>query len=254
MLTIAVCRDWFEKLTADQHIRTGWMGRALLDGIAAERAPPVFYYFDYFDYFDDGDERLDRLMAPAVQGEQAVPVGVAREDLLTAVASRQRSPSTAPTRALYKAARIGNPADIQGVVAGDTITLVPGAAVPTDANRYLRVLASANDSPSTFGAHREIQRGGLRSGGRSAGTAPIWACPGRGYTHSRGTPCPRVSASRCVIGVRSDGDDDNRRPSSLTMPSNHLVVRQPICTRLPSRLAPVGADLCVTPSASREGR
>jgi hypothetical protein len=30
-------------------------------------------------------------------------------------------------RVLYEAARIGNPADIQGVAIGDTVTQVPGA-------------------------------------------------------------------------------------------------------------------------------
>ena len=38
------------------------------------------------------------------------------------------------------------------------------AAVPTGANPYQRVPTSANDSPSTFGAHRKIQSGGLRQG------------------------------------------------------------------------------------------
>jgi hypothetical protein len=77
--------DWLEQLTAGNGIRTGWMGGITLDGLAADNPALVEYYFG------DGGQRLQRLMADALQGGRDVTQGVPAEDLLNAIVARQRS-------------------------------------------------------------------------------------------------------------------------------------------------------------------
>jgi hypothetical protein len=81
--------DWLEQLTAGNGIRTGWMGSITLDGLAADNPALVEYYFG------DGGQRLQRLMADALQGGRDVTQGVPAEDLLNAIVVRQRSLATA---------------------------------------------------------------------------------------------------------------------------------------------------------------
>src|SRR5258707_14056922 len=66
------------------------MGSIALDGLAADNPALVEYYFG------DGGQRLQRLMADALQGGRDVTQGVPAEDLLNAIVVRQRSLGTAP--------------------------------------------------------------------------------------------------------------------------------------------------------------
>jgi hypothetical protein len=81
--------DWLGQLTVGSGIRTGWMGGIILDGLAADSPALVEYYFG------DGGQRLQRLMADALQGGRDVTQGVPAEDLLNAIVARQRSLATA---------------------------------------------------------------------------------------------------------------------------------------------------------------
>jgi len=77
--------DWLDELTADAGIPCRWMGRTNLDVLAAQRPSLVDYYFG------DGGQRVQRLMADALQGGREMPVGVPAEDMLAAAVERQRS-------------------------------------------------------------------------------------------------------------------------------------------------------------------
>jgi hypothetical protein len=81
--------EWLEELTAEGGIRTSWMGGATLDGMASQRPSLVDYYFG------DGGQRLQRLMADALQGGREVPHGAPAGDLLDAIVARHRSLNTA---------------------------------------------------------------------------------------------------------------------------------------------------------------
>ncbi|RFS44406.1 hypothetical protein D0Q02_22205 [Micromonospora craniellae] len=76
--------DWLRELTAGQGFPTHWMGGRTLDAMAADRPSLV----DYF--FGDGGERLQRLMASALQGGRDIAPGVVGEDLLDAILARHR--------------------------------------------------------------------------------------------------------------------------------------------------------------------
>lgn len=81
--------DWLRELTIDADFPTHWMDRATLETFAAENPALVEYYFG------DGGERLNRLQANAFRGGQALPEGVAAEDLLDAASARLLALSTA---------------------------------------------------------------------------------------------------------------------------------------------------------------
>ncbi|MGI5185368.1 hypothetical protein ACQEVZ_54905 [Dactylosporangium sp. CA-152071] len=76
---------WLEELTRGHDVDVSWIGRAQLDGLAAQYPSLVEYFFG------DGGERLQRLMADALQGGRDVPRAAAGDDLLDAVSARSAS-------------------------------------------------------------------------------------------------------------------------------------------------------------------
>jgi len=77
--------DWLDQLTTGAGIPCRWMGRTNLDVMAAQRPSLIDYYFG------DGGQRLQRLIADALQGGRDLPPGVPAEDMLAAAVARQRS-------------------------------------------------------------------------------------------------------------------------------------------------------------------
>jgi hypothetical protein len=76
--------EWLERLTAGSGLRIGWMGRDRLDGMAADHPALIGYYFG------DGGERIQHLMAQALQAAQDMPdpARVPAEALLAAATER----------------------------------------------------------------------------------------------------------------------------------------------------------------------
>ena len=74
--------EWLEQLANGHSVPVSWIGRTQLDALAAQYPALV----DYF--FGDGGERIQRLMADALQGGRDVPQAAAGDDLVDAVADR----------------------------------------------------------------------------------------------------------------------------------------------------------------------
>ncbi|GAA1761836.1 hypothetical protein GCM10009734_82580 [Nonomuraea bangladeshensis] len=85
--------EWLERLTAGSGLRISWMDRDHLDGMAADHPALIAYYFG------DGGERIQHLMAQALQGGRDMPDSgqVPAESLLTAAIERYEGLAAALT-------------------------------------------------------------------------------------------------------------------------------------------------------------
>jgi hypothetical protein len=85
--------EWLERLTAGSGLRISWMDRDHLDGMAADHPALIAYYFG------DGGERIQHLMAQALQGGRDMPGPgqVPAENLLTAAIERYEGLAAALT-------------------------------------------------------------------------------------------------------------------------------------------------------------